>query len=127
MEKHCLSVCKKDMLAMKECHDMIINQLVKAIPDRLGTKYLDQCVFNCEGLLYPDIGILNRIKYSKKAYLVDVVGPCETGDNLKVLLDCKKEQYSAIRAKLEERGYEALLNGFISGNLEILVFENDTF
>ena len=52
--------------------------------------------------------------------LVDVAGPCETGDNLEVLLDCKKEQYSAIRAKLEERGYEALLNGFISGTLHCL-------
>ena len=63
---------------------------------------------------------------SKKAYLVDVAVPCETGDNLKVSRDRKRERYSAIRAKLEERGYETLLDGFIIGTLGTWVSENDT-
>ena len=49
-QEHCLSVCKRNMPAMKERHDKIVSRLVKAIPDRLGTKYLDQCVPGCEGL-----------------------------------------------------------------------------
>ena len=126
-QEHCLSVCKKHMPAMKERHDKIVNRLVKAIPDRLGTKYLDQCVPDCEGLLRPDIVILNsEPDTSKKAYLVDVAVPCETGDNLKVSRDRKRERYSAIRAKLEERGYETLLNGFIIVTLGTWVSENDT-
>ena len=126
-QEHCLSVCKKNMPAMKDRHDKIVNRLVKAIPDRLGTKYLDQCVPDCEGLLRPDIVILNsESDTSKKAYLVDVAVPCETGDNLKVSRDRKRERYSAIRAKLEERGYETLLDGFIIGTLGTWVSENDT-
>ena len=93
---------------MKAHHDKIINRLVKAIPDRLGTKYLHQCVPDCEGLLRPDIMILNSESSdtAKKACLVDVAVPCETGDNLKVSHDRKRERYSDIWAKLEERGYE---------------------
>ena len=95
------SLTKRNMPAMKERHDKIVSRLVKAIPDRLGTKYLDQCVPDCEV-------------------------PCETGDNLKVSRDRKRERYSAIRAKLEERGYETLLDGFIVGTLGTWVSENDT-
>ena len=99
-QEHCLSVCKRNMPAMKERHDKIVSRLVKAIPDRLGTKYLDQCVPDCEELLMPDIVILSlHPETSKKAYLVDAVVPCETGDNLKVSRDRKRERYSAIRAR----------------------------
>ena len=49
-QEHCLSVCNRNMPAMKERHDKIISRLVKAIPDRLSTKYLDQCAPGCEGL-----------------------------------------------------------------------------
>ena len=61
----------------------------------------------------------------EEAQAVVVVVPCETGDNLQASRDCKKEKYSAIRAKLEERGYETLLDGFIVGTLGTWVSEND--
>ena len=41
-QKHCLSVYHANILAMKLCHDKIMEHLVDTIPNSLGTKFLDQ-------------------------------------------------------------------------------------
>ena len=61
-QEHCLSVCQANMPAMKNRHDKVMGRLVDAIPDSLGTKFLDQTVRGCPGLLRPDIVILNEGK-----------------------------------------------------------------
>ena len=49
---------------------------MRAIPDSLGTKFLDQTVPNCSELQRPDVVILHEEQ--RKAFLVDVTCPCET-------------------------------------------------
>ena len=48
------------MPAMRARHNKIVERLVGAIPDSLGTKFLDQTVPECSGSLRPDIVILNK-------------------------------------------------------------------
>ena len=74
-QEHCLSVCQSNMPAMKARHDKVMERLVGAIPDSLGTKFLDQTVPECSGMQRPDIVILHEGQ--KKAYLIDVTCPCE--------------------------------------------------
>ena len=40
-QEHMLSVCLKNTPRIKECHDKVMERLVRAIPDSMGTKFLD--------------------------------------------------------------------------------------
>ena len=53
-QEHCLNVCQANIKAR---HDRTTERLVGAIPDSLGTKFLDQTVPGCPGMLRPDIVI----------------------------------------------------------------------
>ena len=66
----CLNVCQSNMPAIKGRYDRVMERLVGAIPDSLGTKFLDQTVPGCPGLLRPDVVILHEEQ--KKAFLIDV-------------------------------------------------------
>ena len=59
-EEHSLNVCQANMPAIKARHDRVMERLVGAIPDSLGTKFLDQTVPGCLGLLRPDVVILHE-------------------------------------------------------------------
>ena len=70
MQEHCLSVCTGNMLEMRKCHNVIDEQLDKAVPQILGTKFLDQTVPGCDSLGRLDVVILDD--KDKKAYLVSI-------------------------------------------------------
>ena len=122
-QEHCLSVCQANMPAMKLRHDKIMERRVDAIPDSLGTKFLDQTVLGCPGLQRPDIVILPEEQ--KKAYLIDVACPCDRPDNLVAAHRRKLDKYAAIRDKLQDSGYHASLDAFVVGTLETWDPEND--
>ena len=58
-QEHCLSMCTKNMQEMKKRHNAIVERLVKAVPQTLGTKFLDQTVPGCDSLGRPDVVILD--------------------------------------------------------------------
>ena len=79
-QKHCLSVCPKNITAIRARHNKMMERVVRAITDSLGKKFLDQAVpvfWSDE----PDVVILNEEQ--KKAYLVDVTCPYESAENLR--------------------------------------------
>ena len=100
-QEHCLSVCQASMPAMKSRHDKFMGRLVEAIPDFLGTKFLDQTVQDCPGLLRPDIVILNEEQ--KKAFLTDVTRPCERPANMEAVRRRKLDKYAGIKEWLESK------------------------
>ena len=53
-QEHCLNVCQTYMPPIKVRHDRVMERLVGAIPDSLGTKFLDQTVPGCLGLPWLD-------------------------------------------------------------------------
>ena len=46
-QEHCLNVCQANMPSIKACYDRVMERLVGAIPDSLGTKFLEQTVPGC--------------------------------------------------------------------------------
>ena len=122
-QEHCLSVCQGNMPAMRARHNKIVERLVGAIPDSLGTKFLDQTVPECSGSLRPDIVILNEEQ--KKAYLIDVTCPCERSDNLIAARRRKLDKYAETKERLEGKGYQAHLDAFVVGSLGTWDPEND--
>ena len=74
-QEHCLNVCKANIPAIKARHDRVMERLVGAIPDSLGTKFLDQT-----GLLRPDVVILHEEQM--KASPIDVTCPCDRPENI---------------------------------------------
>ena len=90
------------MQEMRKRHNAIVERLVKAMPQTLGTKFLDQTVRGCDSLGRPDLVILDD--NDKKAYLDDVAVPCKTPENLSVSRARKLDKYAEIKAKLEEKG-----------------------
>ena len=73
-----------------------MERLVGAIPDDLGTKFLDQTVPGCPGLLKPDIVILHDEQ--KKAFLIDVACPC---DRLENVIAARRWKHAAIQEQHE--------------------------
>ena len=122
-QEHCLSVCTGNMQEMRKRHNAIVERLVKAVPQTLGTKFLDQTVPGCDSLGRPDVVILDD--KDKKAYLVDVAVPCETPENLKASRARKLDKYAGIKAKLEEKGYDTVLDALLVGSLGTWDREND--
>ena len=122
-QEHCLSVCSANMPAMKARHDKVMERLVKAVPEDLGTKFLDQAVPECSGTLRPDVVILNREQ--KKAYLIDVACPCETVDNLGAARQRKLDKYAETKKRLEDKGFETMLDAFLVGSLGTWDPKND--
>ena len=114
-QEHCLSVCQSNMPAMKARHDKVMERLVGAIPDSLGTKFLDQTVPECSGMQRPDIVILHEGQ--KKAYLIDVTCPCDRPENMTAARKRKLDKYAGVKEKLQDRGYEAFLDAFVVGTL----------
>ena len=76
-----------------------MERLVGAIPENLGTKFLDQTVPDCPGLQRPDVVVLHEVQ--KKAYLVNVTCPCEQSENLGAARGRKLDKYATIKEKLE--------------------------
>ena len=111
------------MPAMRARHNKIVERLVGAIPDSLGTKFLDHTVPECSGLLGPDIVILNEEQ--KKAYLIDVTCPCEHSDNLIVARCRKLDKYAETKERLKGKGYQAHPDAFVVGSLGTWDPEND--
>ena len=114
-QEHMLNVCPRNMPQIKACHDKVMERLVRAILGNLGTKFLDQTVPKCSGLQRPDVVILNEEQ--KKAYLVDVTCPCETTANMAAARQRKLDKYADVKVKLEEKGYETVLDAFVVGAL----------
>ena len=114
-QEHMLSVCPRNMPKIKARHDKVMERLVRAIPGSLGTKFLDQTVPNCSGLQRPDVVILNEEQ--KKAYLVDVTCPCETTVNMASARQRKVDKYADVKGRLEEKGYDTVLDAFVVGTL----------
>ena len=98
-QEHCLNVCQANLPAIKARHDRVMERLVGAIPDSLGTKFLDQTVPGCPGLLRPDVVILHEEQ--KKAFLIDVACPCDRPENMTAARGRKREKYAAIKEQLE--------------------------
>jgi hypothetical protein len=107
------------MPAMKSRHDKVMGRLVEAIPDSLGTKFLDQTVQDFPGLLRPDIVILNEEQ--KKAFLIDVTRPCERPENMEATRRRIQDKYAC----LESKGYQTSLDAFVVGSLGTWDPEND--
>ena len=122
-QEHCLNVCQANMPAIKAHHDRVMERLVGAIPDSLGTKFLDQTVPGCPGLLRPDVVILHEEQ--KKAFLIDVACPCDRPENMTAARGRKREKYAAIKEQLEEKGFQVCCDGFIVGSLGTWDPEND--
>ena len=122
-QEHCLSVCSKNMPAIRARHNMVVERLVKAIPNSLGTKFLDQAVPECSGIQRPDVVILNQDQ--KKAYLIDVACPCERPDNLSATRQRKLDKYAETKKRLEDKGFDTMLDAFIVGSLGAWDPEND--
>ena len=122
-QEHMLNVCPRNMPQIKARHDKVMERLVRAIPGNLGTKFLDQTVPNCSGLQRPDVVILNEEQ--KKAYLVDVTCPCETTANMAAARQRKLDKYADVKVKLEEKGYETVLDAFVVGTLGTWDPKND--
>ena len=122
-QEHCLNVCRGNMPAMRARHNRIVERLTRAIPDELGRVYLDQALPGCSGSGRPDVVILNE--QLKKAYIVDVTCPCETGENLKAARRRKVEKYDVLKRKLEEDGYATSLDALVVGSLGTWDPEND--
>ena len=125
-QEHCLSMCTGNMQEMRKRHNAILERLVKAVPQTLGTKFLDQTVPSCGSLGRPDVVILDD--KDKKTYLVDVAVPCETPENLRASRERKLDKYAGIKAKakLEEKGYDTVLDVLLVGSLGKWDRENDS-
>ena len=87
------------MQEIRKYHNAIVERLVKAVPQTLETKFLDQTVPGCDSFGRPDVVILDD--KDKKAFLVDVAVPCETLKNLKASRARKLDKYAGIKAKLD--------------------------
>ena len=85
------------MQEIRKRHSGVVERLVKAVPQTLGTKFLHQTVAGCDSLGRPDVVILDD--KDKKAYLVDVTVPCEIPENLRASRVCKLhvDKYAGIR------------------------------
>ena len=112
-QEHCLNVCQANMPAIKARHDRVMERLVGAIPDSLGTKFLDQTVLGCPELLKPDVVILQEEQ--KKAFLINVACPCDRPENITVARGRKREKYAAIKEQLEGKGFQVCCDSFIVG------------
>ena len=99
-----------------------MERLVRAIPDSLGKKFLDQAVPDCSGVMRPDV-ILNEEQ--KKAYLVHVTCPYEFAENLAAARVRKLDKYADVKRKLEEKGYKTTLDAFVVGTLGTWNPKND--
>ena len=110
-QEHCLNVCQANMPAIKARHDRVMERLVGAIPDSLGTKFLDQTVPGCPGLLRPDVVILHEEQ--KKAFLIDVDCPCDRPENMTAARGRKREKYAAIEEQLEGKGFQVCCDGLL--------------
>ena len=122
-QEHCLSVCTENKQEMRKRHNATVERLVKAVPQTLETKFLDQTVLGCDSLGRPDVVIVDD--KDKKAYLVDVTFLCETPKNLKASRASKVDKYTGIKAKLEEKGNETVLDALLVGSLGTWDREND--
>ena len=123
MQEHCLNVCKGNMQAMRVRHNKVVERLVRAIQNELGQKFLDQSLPGCSEVGRPNVVVLNHS--NKKAFLVDVTCPCETGENLKAARSRKIEKYDSLKRKLEEDGYMTTLDALVVGSLGAWDPEND--
>ena len=110
--EHCLNLCTWNMPAMQARHNCIVDRLSEAIPSCLGIKYLDQTAPHCEGQGRPDIVILNE--EAKKAYLVDVVVPWGSEDNLKASRNARWKSTRALRTLLNRRALRCVLRTSLS-------------
>ena len=122
-QEHCLNVCQANMPAIRACHDRVMERLVGAIPDSLGTNFLDQTVPGCPGLLRPDVVILHEEQ--KKTFLIDVACSCDHPQNMTAARGRKREKYAAIKEQLEGKGFQVCYDGFIVGSLGTWDPEND--
>ena len=118
-----MRVCPRNMPTIRARHNIVMERLVRAIPDSMGTKFLDQTVPDCSGLMRPSIVILH--KEQKEACLVDVTCPCETVRNLAVARERKLDKHTEVREKLKEKGYQTTLDAFVVGMLGTWDPKND--
>ena len=111
------------MPAIKARHNRVMERLVGAIPDSLGTEFLNQTVPGCPGLLRPDVVILHEEQ--KKAFLINVACPCDRPENMTAARGRKREKYAAIKEHLEGKGFQVCCDGFSVGSLGTWDPEND--
>ena len=90
------------MLAIKARYNRGMECLLCALPDSLGTKFLDQTVPGCLRLLRPDIVILHQ---DYNDFLIDVACPCNLPENAVTAKRGKWEKYAAIKKQLEGKGF----------------------
>ena len=75
---HVLNHCRPTMVARTHRHDAILNRLVRAVPKRVGTVRINQCIAECTSTLRPDLVITNPTERTIR--IVDVaMGARRTG------------------------------------------------
>jgi len=110
---------------MRERHNRVLQRLVKAVPQSLGDKFVEQKIKDSPGCLKPDLVILKQEE--KRAYIVDVTIPFEgSEDAFSVASQEKIDKYSPLQDWLTTKGYsEVSIHAFIIGSLGVRDVENE--
>ena len=121
---HVLNACTPNSGLMRERHNLVLQRLVKAVPQSLGDKYVEQKIKDSPGCLKPDLVILNQ--QEKRAYIVDVTIPFEGNqDAFSTAREEKITKYSPLQDWLTTRGYSEVAVHFIVGSLGAWDTENE--
>ena len=115
---HVLNHCLPSMGLIHQRHNDILQRLVKAVPDTLGNKFVEQEIPGDPERNKPDLVIVSPD--NQTATIVDVTVPFEgEEDSLTKARELKEDKYSSLRSwLLTEKGYqEVTVDAFVVGSL----------
>ena len=123
---HILNTCTPNVGLMRERHNAVLQWLVKATPESLGEKFVEQKIKDSPGCLRPDLVIWH--KEEKAVSIVDVTIPFEgTEDAFEKVRDEKVSKYQPLIEWLKTKGYDnVFLQAFVLGSLGSWDNDNET-
>ncbi len=103
MLSHVLNHCHRHLGLIRQRHGHILARLTKAVPNHLGSKFVEQEVPGDPQHNRPDLVITNSEQ--KTAYIVDVTIPFEGKDSMTNSRERKVQKYAELRrCTIEEKG-----------------------
>ena len=113
---HVLNHCHSNLGMARERHNAILERIVRAIPEFLGTKMKEQSIPGTTGDNRPDLTIISPC--GTRVTLVEVSCPFEgTPTALQDAADLKVAKYEPLRQQLLQTYAEVTIHPFIVGNL----------
>lgn len=113
---HVINHCPPHLVAITHRHDAVLQRLVRAVPDALGSKQVNRKLPGTDSNMRPDLLVTNEA--SREAFIVDVTIPFE--NRYAAITQARQEKimkYTSLAEDYKRRGWTVHLDAFIVGSL----------